>query len=139
MNISQSLVLAVKSQRLNNIRLITILLLLLGCIYLAASNQDNFSQAHPPMLTASSTKNVLGTTLQICGKDPVTGFYRDGCCHTGPSDHGRHVICARMTEEFLSFTASCGNDLVTPKPQYRFPGLKAGDQWCLCAIRWRDA
>ncbi|MEL6273774.1 MAG: DUF2237 domain-containing protein [Bacteroidota bacterium] len=91
------------------------------------------------MSATSNAKNVLGGPLQVCGTDPVTGFYRDGCCHTGPSDHGRHVICARMTEEFLIFTASCGNDLITPRAQYRFPGLKAGDQWCLCAIRWREA
>lgn len=84
-------------------------------------------------------KNVLGTTLQSCCFDPLTGFYRDGFCHTGPQDSGRHLICARMTDEFLQFSKSRGNDLTTPYPTYRFPGLKAGDQWCLCALRWKEA
>ena len=84
-------------------------------------------------------KNVLGTTLIGCCTDPLTGFYRDGYCKTGPSDTGRHVICAKMTDEFLSFTLSRGNDLITPLPMYQFPGLKAGDHWCLCALRWKEA
>jgi len=71
--------------------------------------------------------------------DPVTGFYRNGLCQTGPQDLGSHVVCAEMTEEFLSFTASRGNDLSTPAPQYGFPGLKPGDRWCLCADRWVEA
>lgn len=83
--------------------------------------------------------NVLGTRLEECSIDPLTGFYRDGACHTGPEDMGTHVVCARMTDEFLAFTASRGNDLSTPNPQYGFPGLKAGDRWCLCALRWREA
>ena len=87
----------------------------------------------------SITKNVLGGELQPCCLDPVTGYYRDGLCRTGPSDTGRHVICARMTAEFLSFTKSRGNDLSTPIPAYQFPGLQPGDQWCLCALRWREA
>ncbi len=84
-----------------------------------------------------TTKNVLGTKLQLCCNDPVTGFYRDGYCHTGPTDHGVHVVCAVMTEEFLSYTASCGNDLSTPSSY--FPGLKPGDGWCLCVSRWKEA
>lgn len=82
-------------------------------------------------------KNVLGTELQACCTDPMTGFYRDGYCNTGPSDFGVHVVCAVMTEEFLSYTSSCGNDLSTPTSY--FPGLKPGDGWCLCASRWKEA
>ena len=81
--------------------------------------------------------NVLGTELQICSTDPLTGFYRTGCCDTGEMDAGVHVVCARMTDEFLAFTRSQGNDLSTPRAQ--FPGLKPGDQWCLCASRWDEA
>ncbi|MEM0925868.1 MAG: DUF2237 domain-containing protein [Planctomycetota bacterium] len=84
-------------------------------------------------------KNVLGTELETCSTDPVTGFYRDGCCNTGASDAGLHVICAVMTEEFLEFSKSVGNDLSTPNPFYRFAGLKAGNRWCLCAARWKEA
>ncbi|PHI20144.1 hypothetical protein CEQ90_09345 [Lewinellaceae bacterium SD302] len=84
-------------------------------------------------------KNVLGTDLKSCCFDPLTGFYRDGFCRTGPQDSGRHLVCARMTEGFLEFTKGRGNDLSTPLPAYNFPGLKAGDQWCLCALRWREA
>ena len=83
--------------------------------------------------------NVLNQPLIGCCTDPLTGFYRDGFCHTGPGDTGRHVVCAIMTEEFLTFTKSRGNDLSTPLPQYDFPGLKPGDGWCLCALRWREA
>ncbi len=85
------------------------------------------------------TRNVLGTRLQTCCTDPMTGFYRDGNCETGPEDHGTHVVCAEMTQEFLEFTKSRGNDLSTPIPLYRFPGLKPGDKWCLCALRWKEA
>ncbi|WP_008307767.1 DUF2237 family protein [Leptolyngbya sp. PCC 6406] len=84
-------------------------------------------------------KNVLGEALQPCSTDPMTGFYRDGCCHTGAEDHGLHVVCAQMTESFLSYTRAQGNDLSTPVPAYNFPGLKPGDRWCLCATRWREA
>ncbi len=86
-----------------------------------------------------TAKNVLGGALQTCCTDPMTGFYRDGKCNTGEDDYGTHVICAEMTDEFLAFTRSKGNDLITPKPNYRFPGLKQGDKWCLCALRWREA
>jgi uncharacterized protein (DUF2237 family) len=84
-------------------------------------------------------KNVLGTPLEPCGFDPVTGFYRDGCCNTGPGDAGLHLVCAEMTDEFLEFSKSRGNDLSTPMPAYQFPGLSDGDRWCLCVERWKEA
>ncbi|MFK7770173.1 MAG: DUF2237 family protein [Mariniblastus sp.] len=84
-------------------------------------------------------KNVLGTELELCCTDPMTGFYRDGFCRTGLSDHGLHLVCAIMTEEFLTFSKQAGNDLSTPVPAYSFPGLHPGDQWCLCVQRWKEA
>lgn len=86
-----------------------------------------------------SALNVLGEPLAPCSVKPMTGFYRDGCCHTGYDDVGIHTVCARITKEFLEFSKSRGNDLVTPAPQFGFPGLKPGDQWCLCAGRWKEA
>lgn len=86
-----------------------------------------------------TTLNVLGTPLIVCGTDPVTGFYRDGCCNTGPNDLGSHTVCAVVTEAFLEFTKTRGNDLSTPLPAYGFPGLKPGDRWCLCVRRWKEA
>ena len=83
--------------------------------------------------------NVLGGPLQACSFDPLTGFFRDGCCHTGPQDSGTHVVCARVTDAFLQFSLARGNDLITPRPQWRFQGLKAGDRWCLCVSRWLEA
>jgi uncharacterized protein len=83
--------------------------------------------------------NVLGDELVPCSMDPLTGFYRDGCCSTGTDDVGTHVVCSEMTAEFLIFSKAMGNDLSTPRPEYRFPGLKPGDRWCLCASRWADA
>lgn len=83
--------------------------------------------------------NVLGGALEPCNTSPLTGFYRDGCCNTGPEDVGRHVVCARMTAEFLAFSSSRGNDLSTPRQDLGFPGLEPGDRWCLCADRWREA
>jgi uncharacterized protein (DUF2237 family) len=83
--------------------------------------------------------NVLGTNLEYCGTDPMTGFYRDGCCNTGPDDTGTHTVCVIVTDEFLKFSKSKGNDLSTPVPQYGFEGLKAGDSWCLVALRWEEA
>ncbi len=83
--------------------------------------------------------NVLGEPLQACSFDPVTGFYRDGCCHTGPDDVGTHVVCARVTADFLAFSQAVGNDLSTPRPEWRFPGLRPGDRWCLCVRRWKEA
>ncbi len=91
------------------------------------------------MISPRLPKNVLGTELQTCSLRPRTGFYRDGCCRTGPDDHGLHLVCARMTAEFLAFSVSRGNDLVTPHPEYDFPGLKPGDRWCLCVQRWKEA
>ena len=84
-------------------------------------------------------KNVLGQALVSCSHDPVTGFFRDGCCRTGPQDQGVHTVCAIMTDEFLAFSKKAGNDLSTPMPQFGFPGLRHGDQWCLCAARWEQA
>ena len=87
----------------------------------------------------SIQKNVLGEPLLPCSQDPLTGFYRDGCCHTGPEDAGAHTVCARVTAEFLDFSRSRGNDLSTPMPAAGFAGLEPGDRWCLCAARWREA
>ena len=87
----------------------------------------------------NGSKNVLGGALLACSYAPLTGFYRDGCCETGPDDLGRHIICVRVTEDFLAFSRSVGNDLSTPRPEYRFAGLKPGDRWCLCALRWKEA
>ena len=83
--------------------------------------------------------NVLGEPLTPCSEEPMTGFFRDGCCNTSPEDLGRHVVCVRVTADFLEFSASRGNDLSTPHPEFGFPGLKPGDQWCLCAARWQEA
>ena len=83
--------------------------------------------------------NVLGEPLQPCSMNPLTGFYRDGCCKTGEDDRGKHIVCAQMTVDFLNYTKSRGNDLTTAIPQFGFPGLKPGDQWCLCASRWKEA
>jgi uncharacterized protein (DUF2237 family) len=84
-------------------------------------------------------RNVLGAALEPCGTDPVTGFYRDGCCRTGPDDIGRHTVCAVVTAEFLRFQQQVGNDLSTPRPEWGFPGLSAGDRWCVVAARWWQA
>ena len=86
-----------------------------------------------------SEKNVLGTELASCSYDPLTGYLRDGCCNTNDADQGSHLICVRVTGEFLAFSKARGNDLATPSPQHRFAGLKPGDRWCLCALRWREA
>lgn len=83
--------------------------------------------------------NVLGGELQACSYSPLTGYFRDGCCHSDGRDAGRHVVCARMTDDFLRYSFSLGNDLITPRPEYRFYGLKPGDSWCLCANRWLEA
>lgn len=83
--------------------------------------------------------NVLGEPLEPCGNDPVTGFYRDGCCSSGPEDAGSHTICAVVTREFLGHQVSAGNDLVTPRPEWEFPGLRPGDRWCVVAARWLQA
>ncbi|SMO49159.1 DUF2237 family protein [Paracoccus laeviglucosivorans] len=83
--------------------------------------------------------NVLGGSLAPCSTDPMTGFYRDGCCNTGPEDTGRHTVCVVVTAEFLALSKYLGNDLSTPRPEFRFPGLKPGDRWCLCAARFLQA
>jgi len=84
-------------------------------------------------------KNVLGGPLATCSKSPLTGFFRDGCCNTGPEDRGAHIICTSMTAEFLAYSKAQGNDLSTPHPEYGFAGLKPGDRWCLCGPRWKEA
>ena len=84
-------------------------------------------------------RNVLGGELQGCSTDPMTGFYRDGCCRTGSEDQGLHIICVEMTAEFLEFGKSRGNDLISPVPEFNFPGLNPGDRWCLCVTRWTEA
>jgi uncharacterized protein len=84
-------------------------------------------------------RNVLGEKLELCSIDPVTGFFRDGCCNTGQEDFGSHTVCVVMTAGFLEFSKSRGNDLSTPMPQFGFRGLKPGDRWCLCAPRWQEA
>ena len=84
-------------------------------------------------------RNVFGEPLEECGRDPETGFFRDGCCNTAEEDLGVHTVCARVTAEFLEFSKSMGNDLSTPVPAFGFPGLEPGDQWCLCAARWLEA
>lgn len=83
--------------------------------------------------------NVLGTPLVPCSYDPLTGYFRDGCCHTDMHDHGTHVVCARVTQAFLDYSLAQGNDLITPRPEHRFAGLKPGDRWCLCVLRWLEA
>ena len=87
----------------------------------------------------SDARNVLGGLLQVCSVAPMTGFGRDGVCHTGPQDLGSHTVCARMTAAFLDYSLQRGNDLVTPVSEYDFPGLKPGDHWCVCATRWLEA
>ena len=87
----------------------------------------------------STSKNVLGGPLESCCTLPMTGFYRDGFCHTGPEDAGQHTVCVKMTREFLAFSKKTGNDLSTPHPEFGFPGLKPGDYWCLCVARWEEA
>ncbi|PLX76375.1 MAG: DUF2237 domain-containing protein [Azoarcus sp.] len=87
----------------------------------------------------SSSRNVLGGPLLACSYSPLTGFYRTGCCETGPDDSGLHLVCTRVPADFLAFSTAAGNDLSTPRPEYRFAGLKPGDRWCLCALRWLEA
>jgi uncharacterized protein len=99
----------------------------------APGPSEQSEQSEPPEL------NVLGGLLEPCSSDPLTGFYRDGCCSTGPEDVGSHTVCAVVTKEFLAQQAAVGNDLVTPRPEWRFPGLTPGDRWCVVAVRWRQA
>ena len=90
-------------------------------------------------MSTSTALSVLGEALQPCSYDPLTGWSRDGCCHTDALDAGSHLVCARMTMAFLNFQFERGNDLITPRPEMRFQGLKPGDRWCVCALRWREA
>jgi uncharacterized protein (DUF2237 family) len=90
-------------------------------------------------MARAEDRNVVGGTLVPCSLDPLTGFYRDGCCATGPEDAGSHTVCAIVTAEFLEFSALAGNDLSTPRPEWGFPGLSPGDRWCVCAPRWLEA
>ena len=87
----------------------------------------------------SAQRNVYGEPLKSCSDRPLTGFFRTGCCHSGPDDAGLHTVCVEVTAEFLAFSKARGNDLSTPQPDFDFPGLKPGDRWCLCAARWREA
>ena len=89
--------------------------------------------------SGGSQRNVLGGLLGSCSEKPMTGFFRDGCCNTGSEDFGSHTVCVLLTDDFLEFTKARGNDLSTPRPEFGFPGLNAGDRWCLCAARWREA
>ena len=98
------------------------------------TNGNGNGNGHKP-----KPRNVLGGELKSCCTDPMTGFYRDGYCRTGVDDTGRHTVCIKATDEFLRFSKAVGNDLSTPMPQYAFPGLVAGDKWCLCMLRWREA
>lgn len=91
------------------------------------------------MMNPFPAHNVYGEPLETCGLDPVTGFYRDGCCNTGNDDHGIHTVCARLTEAFLDYSRARGNDLTSPDPALGFRGLRPGDHWCLCASRWLEA
>ena len=84
-------------------------------------------------------KNVLGEELESCSNDPLTGWFRDGCCNTNEVDRGVHTVCAKVTKKFLEWAQSAGNDLITPHPEFNFPGLKPGNHWCLCAQRWKEA
>lgn len=90
-------------------------------------------------MTKSEKRNVFGEPLASCCDHPRTGYFRDGYCRTDDDDFGRHVVCAIVTDSFLKFTLAQGNDLITPRPEFSFPGLKAGDRWCLCALRWKEA
>lgn len=85
------------------------------------------------------SRNVYGEPLESCSENPLTGFFRDGCCNTSDQDTGSHTVCVKVTQEFLEFSRFRGNDLSTPRPEFGFPGLKPGDRWCLCAARWREA
>tara|TARA_B100001123_G_C14734157_1_gene798124 strand:- start:32 stop:475 length:444 start_codon:yes stop_codon:yes gene_type:complete len=105
-------------------------------IYDVAKRTSSANKLESAKLMAT---NVLGTELEECSTAPLTGYYRDGCCNTGPGDMGVHTVCAVVTEQFLEFSKSVGNDLSTPNPQAGFEGLKDGDSWCLCAPRWQEA
>ena len=106
----------------------------------AAETSCLLDQCEPEMvLPTSSQTSVLNQPLMSCSQNPTTGYFRDGFCHTNDQDRGVHVVCAELTADFLAYTKAQGNDLSTPKPHYGFPGLNAGDHWCLCAARWQQA
>ena len=116
------------------------ILFILGIGFLVLSVRDTpTSKSHKMEKENEEIRNVLGGVLQTCCVEPMTGFYRNGRCDTGPDDYGTHVVCAEMTREFLDYTKNKGNDLCTARPEYHFPGLKPGDKWCLCAVRWQEA
>ncbi|MEL6389005.1 MAG: DUF2237 domain-containing protein [Bacteroidota bacterium] len=122
--------------------MLTLRLILFGFFTLFVQEsqaQQNCLQPMHEKDTSLQSQNVFGEPLESCCLDPMTGYFRDGFCHTGPSDLGTHVVCAIVTDEFLAYSQSRGNDLITPRPDYRFPGLKAGDGWCLCISRWLEA
>ncbi len=121
--------------------LLTVFLLLIPTLTIDAQQCEKSAQGTGMSNEAdlSGVKNVIGTPLVQCGCAPMTGFHRDGYCRTETRDVGRHTVCAIVTDEFLEFTRQRGNDLSTPAPQFRFPGLKAGDRWCLCVSRWKEA
>jgi uncharacterized protein len=110
---------------------------MLNILVLSLVAAANGSDAQPP--EAPPVRSAAGTPLKTCSKDPATGWFRDGTCRTGPRDRGVHVVCAKVTAAFLQFSKDRGNDLFTASPEHRFPGLKAGDRWCLCAARWAEA
>ncbi len=91
------------------------------------------------MMSKAEVINIFGDKIEACCHDPVTGYFRDGFCNTDEHDFGSHVVCAEITEDFLTFSKAMGNDLSTPRPEFNFPGLKEGDRWCLCALRWKEA
>lgn len=103
------------------------------------ANQKRAENTSSNRIDGNGDLNVLNTPLELCSSDPLTGFTRNGYCETNEFDQGTHLMCASVTQEFLDYTKSLGNDLSTPKPQYRFPGLKPGDNWCLCVYRWYQA
>ena len=111
----------------------------IGPLTMAEGSHEPSLAVRHARLTAMADLNVLGGDLEPCGTDPMTGFYRDGCCSTGPEDLGSHTICAVVTAEFLEHQRSIGNDLSTPMPEYRFPGLVPGDRWCVTAVNWLRA
>lgn len=112
---------------------------LLGVLFVLLLSCVSTNQSPHPEQMKERALNVLGDPLELCCLEPKTGFYRDGYCNTGTDDYGTHVVCAVMTQAFLDFTKAKGNDLCTARPEYHFPGLKAGDKWCLCALRWKEA
>ena len=105
----------------------------------AASQDSQVTRGTLPAVASEPDVNVVGGDLKPCSIRPLTGFYRNGCCSTGPEDLGSHTVCAVMTEEFLEFSRAAGNDLSTPRPEWGFPGVRPGERWCLCASRWLEA